>query len=319
MEVVLPAPLTPATMITVGLKRPITSGILQRRQQLGEGLDQQTLDGGRIGDVAVFDAAFQVLQQMLGGLDAGVGHQQGRFQVFVQRVVNLRAGEHGGNAGAGFAQAGLELVDPALALGRSWCRQPESQWALPARCQSAGASATVAGSAARCRGTGRPGRLAGQLGPADGAGVGGTNFFLKKLNILWVVVSLHSMKHQAALLKPSVSLAIGLWLPCLQWASCPPPLLDLRQPVAAAQALSSGAAVHAGQRHDADRQARPPRAHRRAHAVGARGLDGRGRWHLGRGPCAGAHDVQGHAHRAGGRVFAPRGRAGRARKRLHQP
>ncbi len=71
-------------------------------------------------------------------------------------------------------------------------------------------------------------------------------------------------------------------------------------------------AVHPEQRHAAHRAAGPPRTHGRAHGVAARGLHGRGRWHLGRGPCAGAHDVQGLQNRGAGRFLAPRGGPGRA-------
>jgi zinc protease len=44
--------------------------------------------------------------------------------------------------------------------------------------------------------------------------------------------------------------------------------------------------------------------------VGARGLDGRGKWHHRRGAHARAPDVQGHRHAGAGRVLAPRGALG---------
>ena len=118
IEVVLPAPLTPATMITVGRCSPMTSGSLQRHQQRGDGLGQQALDGARVGGFGFLHAALEIGQQVVRGLHAGVGQQQGGFQFFVERVVDLRAGEHRGDAGAGLAQAELELVQPAFALGR---------------------------------------------------------------------------------------------------------------------------------------------------------------------------------------------------------
>jgi hypothetical protein len=67
MLVVLPAPLTPTTMITVGLASPTTSALLQRRQQVGDGLGQQPLDGRRVGGLGLLHAALQVGQQELGG------------------------------------------------------------------------------------------------------------------------------------------------------------------------------------------------------------------------------------------------------------
>jgi hypothetical protein len=117
IEVVLPAPLTPATMITVGWCTPMTSAFSSGAAVSVRASASRPLTCGRVGGAAVLDAALEVVEQMLRGLDAGVGHQQGRFQFLVQRVVNARAGEHGGNAGAGLAQARAELVQPACALG----------------------------------------------------------------------------------------------------------------------------------------------------------------------------------------------------------
>jgi hypothetical protein len=74
-------------------------------------------DGGRIGGTAVLDAALQIGQQVLGGLDAGIGQQQRGLQILVERLVDLRPGEHLSQAGAGLAQAGTQLVEPAAALG----------------------------------------------------------------------------------------------------------------------------------------------------------------------------------------------------------
>jgi hypothetical protein len=53
---------------------------------------------------------------VLGGAHAGVGHQQGGFQLFVKRIVYLRAGEYTGYVAAGFAQACAQAAEPAFTL-----------------------------------------------------------------------------------------------------------------------------------------------------------------------------------------------------------
>ena len=90
------------------------------------GLDQRRLERGAqlrlVADLAQVDLRAQALDQPFGGFQAGVGHQQGGFKLLVQRVVDLRAGEHRGDAAAGPAQAAPELVEPALAgrWGGGW-------------------------------------------------------------------------------------------------------------------------------------------------------------------------------------------------------
>ena len=94
---------------------------LQRLQQFGQRVHQQLPHGGRIGGLRVLHATLQVVEQELGRLHAGVGHQQRGFELFIQRVVDLRAGEDLGDARPGLAQPLTELVHPALArcrLGR---------------------------------------------------------------------------------------------------------------------------------------------------------------------------------------------------------
>ena len=92
--------------------------LLQGRQKVGDRVGQQALHGRRVGGLVLLHAALEVGQQEFGGLDAGVGHQQRGLQFLIKLVVDPRAGEDSGQAGAGLAQAGLELVEPAFALGR---------------------------------------------------------------------------------------------------------------------------------------------------------------------------------------------------------
>jgi hypothetical protein len=179
MLVVLPAPLTPTTMITVGCgRRRPDKRLLQRRQQGGERLGQQPLHGRRIGGLGVLDAALQVGQQELGGRHAGVGHQQRRFELFVQRLVDARAGEDLGDARcpscAGPAPAGRasRCVAPAgTGLDASAGRPaPHGGAALAGSC--------AAPSRVTCQGRGITGAT---TGPARRGGFG--RLFLKKLNI----------------------------------------------------------------------------------------------------------------------------------------
>jgi hypothetical protein len=65
-------------------------GFFERAQQVGQGVGQQALDGGGVGGFGVLDAALEIGQQPLRGLDAGVGKQQGFFELFVER--NRRSG-----------------------------------------------------------------------------------------------------------------------------------------------------------------------------------------------------------------------------------
>ena len=91
--------------------------LFQRRQHVRDGVLQQGLDLCRVGGARFLHAAAQVIQQELGRRHAGIGHQQRGFQVFVQRLVDLRAGEDGGDAAPGALQPGLQPVHPAHARG----------------------------------------------------------------------------------------------------------------------------------------------------------------------------------------------------------
>ena len=69
-------------------------GLLERLQQVGKRLRKQLLDGRGLGGLGFLDAALEVGEQMLRCLDAGIGHQQRIFELFVQRFVDLGAREH---------------------------------------------------------------------------------------------------------------------------------------------------------------------------------------------------------------------------------
>ena len=141
MLVVLPAPLTPTTMITVGTASPTRSGCCSGASSSATASGQQRLHRHRLGGLALLDAPLQVLEQELRGLHAGIGHQQRRLQLFVERVVDARAGEHLGDAAAGAAQALAQLVEPTRAVRRV----RRARRADPAR----GAAVSVATGAAR--------------------------------------------------------------------------------------------------------------------------------------------------------------------------
>jgi hypothetical protein len=109
----------------------LTAHFVQRPQQFGQGIHQQGLDRCGVRDLGLLDSALQVSQQVLGGRQAGVGHQQGGFEFLVQGIVDAGAGEHLRDALTSLAQAGLEAAEPAHALrtqlgcrGRGWwgCR-----------------------------------------------------------------------------------------------------------------------------------------------------------------------------------------------------
>ena len=97
----------------------------------------------------------------------------------------------------------------------------------------------------------------------------------------------------------------------------PPPRRGLRRRARSARPRQS-LRDHARQRHEADRQGRPPRALGGAHGVVPRRRDGRARRRLGCRPRARAHDVQGYQGGRPGRVQQARGRRRRTRQRLHR-
>ena len=61
---------------------------------------------------------------MLRGFHAGVCHEQGRFQLFIKGLIDLRASEHGGNAAPGFSKTCFQFAEPSLA--RRGCQR--SRW-----------------------------------------------------------------------------------------------------------------------------------------------------------------------------------------------
>ena len=91
---------------------------LQGLKQIGDSLRQQTTNGSGLGCLGLLGSALQADQQVLSGGNPCISLQKSGLQVFVQRIVDARAGEDGGDAGAGLAQPGLEFVQPALAGGR---------------------------------------------------------------------------------------------------------------------------------------------------------------------------------------------------------
>ncbi len=115
--VVLPAPLTPTTMITVGVCSPITSGRSSGCEQLLDAARQQAARGGRVAHVGAGDAALQVVEKIDGRVGAGVRLEQRNLEVFVERVADLGADEGAGDRAARALQAGLQLGHPAGAIG----------------------------------------------------------------------------------------------------------------------------------------------------------------------------------------------------------
>jgi hypothetical protein len=90
--------------------------LLQRLEHLREGFDEQILHLHRMRRARGLDPLAHGVEQVLRGLDAGVGHQQCRLQILVQGFVDLPAREHPGNARTGLAQPGLQPLHPALTL-----------------------------------------------------------------------------------------------------------------------------------------------------------------------------------------------------------
>ena len=78
--------------------------LFERLEQLRQRFGQYVSDGDGVRHAAAGDPALDFIEQIVCGLDAGVGHQQGGFEVFVQRIVDLRPAENRRNAGAGLAQ-----------------------------------------------------------------------------------------------------------------------------------------------------------------------------------------------------------------------
>mmetsp|Transcript_6740 Transcript_6740/g.28261 ORF Transcript_6740/g.28261 Transcript_6740/m.28261 type:complete len:305 (+) Transcript_6740:432-1346(+) len=86
----------------------------ERRQHIGQGVHQQAAHRLRILGLGRLHAALEVVKQKLGRLHAGIGQQERFFELFVQPLIDLRAGEDLGDARAGLAQAGPQAVQPVL-------------------------------------------------------------------------------------------------------------------------------------------------------------------------------------------------------------
>ena len=169
-------------MITVGLNSPTTRVFLQRRQQFGQHVDQQGLDRGWVLGLGLLDPLAQGVEQVLGGLDAGVGQHQGRLQFLVQRLVDRGAGEDRRDTAAGAAQSGAQPAGPGGPCRhrnrRSSPSGPESMRACPGSENRIDPVRTTAG-----------GSVSGAMVVASGttvlsgSGWAGGVFFRKKLNI----------------------------------------------------------------------------------------------------------------------------------------
>ena len=85
----------------------------QGQQQLAQQVFEQGLNFARLGDALGLDGLLQVLHQVLGGLHACIGHEQGRFQLFIQSGVDTRAGENAGQALSGAGQTFAQALQPA--------------------------------------------------------------------------------------------------------------------------------------------------------------------------------------------------------------
>lgn len=86
--------------------------LLERRQQLDEQVAQRALHLLRVGQAAHPHLFAQRAEQVLGRVDARIGHQQRGFELLVQRVVDLRVHEYAGDARARFREARLQAREP---------------------------------------------------------------------------------------------------------------------------------------------------------------------------------------------------------------
>ena len=65
-------------------------------------------------------ACLEVGQQVLGGLNACISHQQGSFEFFIEVVINLGTREHGTDALARATKALAQSSHPARAWTLGW-------------------------------------------------------------------------------------------------------------------------------------------------------------------------------------------------------
>ena len=96
--------------------------------------------------------------------DAGVGHQQCFFQLFIELVIDLGAGENRGDAGAGFAQPVLEAAHPVAAIaGGLGCYSDRSyrRWLGGCCCAVGRSISSGLGLAAHAEGVAQPAGFGG--------------------------------------------------------------------------------------------------------------------------------------------------------------
>ncbi len=91
--------------------------LLQGLQQVGNGVCQQGAHLHRFAGARRPDALAQIRQQEVGGLHARIGHEQGGFQLFVQRFVYLADAKCRADIAAGFFQPSFEPAQPVAAVG----------------------------------------------------------------------------------------------------------------------------------------------------------------------------------------------------------
>ena len=159
MDVVLPAPLTPAIITTSGLAplrlKERSSG---RRWSASSWRSAAlTLAGPRC---VPFHARAQRGEQRLGGLQSGIGHNERRFQFLEQVLVDLHADEQAADALAGARQALLEPAQPGCLFGAS--------------CAGGAASATGAETGGGATGATACSTAGATIGTATGATAGAT-------------------------------------------------------------------------------------------------------------------------------------------------
>ena len=109
--------------MTVGWCTPKGQGFFQGLQQVGQAFNQQSFDRLRIGGARSLYAALEVVEHMLRGLHAGIGHQQSGFEFFVQSVVNARAHKHTADALACAFEALPQACQPALTVWVAFASQ----------------------------------------------------------------------------------------------------------------------------------------------------------------------------------------------------
>ena len=272
MVVVLPAPLTPASIRMKGLCGVTSSGACSGVSRSTSACFQRVLQVGRLGEPLAPHFLLQGVEQRLGGVDADVGGDEDGFEFLEQLGVDLAADAE---------QAGQLAAEPVAGLGESLL-QP----LRPAR--------TRLGSGRFGGRRGRDGlrrRLFGRGGSGAGAGLD-----LKKLNT--DRGSQHNCLTDAVSYHPenrSRPLAVCELQTQAIRGEHHAQAMGNRFGAAGRQRTGGFDGRHAGQWHAGDRAGRSPRAGDGVAGVVPRRLDGRVQRHHRRGARARAHDVQGHA------------------------